>query len=176
MTTTMTTTEAELEFAPPVPDKNLDMVRNILFGEQARENEKRLANLERFVKVWTNSVRDEMRKNMDSLNHEIHMLQDLLDQEAKARMGDSAASRKHFEQNSKGIENLQRQWQTSATDLNRRIEEETKLLSQIMEEQRLDLLNQIKQTSEQLRQDKVDRKMLAALLDNVSHQLAGDKA
>jgi|UPI00048D83A8 hypothetical protein len=175
MTTTMTTTEAELEFTPPVQDKNLDMVRNILFGEQARENEKRLANLERFVKVWTNSVRDEMRKNMDSINHEIHMLQDLLDQEAKARMGDGATFRKHFEQNSKGIENLQRQLQTCDTDLSQRIEQESKLLSQVMDEQRQELLNQIKQAAEQLRQDKTDRKMLASLLANVSHQLAGDK-
>ncbi|WML89545.1 hypothetical protein [Thiothrix lacustris] len=171
----MTTTEAELEFTPPVQDKNLDMVRNILFGEQARENEKRLANLERFVKVWTNSVRDEMRKNMDSINHEIHMLQDLLDQEAKARMGDGATFRKHFEQNSKGIENLQRQLQTCDTDLSQRIEQESKLLSQVMDEQRQELLNQIKQAAEQLRQDKTDRKMLASLLANVSHQLAGDK-
>ena len=176
MTTTLINTEADLEFAPTVQDKNLDMVRNILFGEQARENEKRLANLERFVKVWTNSVRDEMRKNMDSLNHEIHMLQDLLEQEAKARMGDSAAASKHFEQNSKGIESLQRQLHASDTKLSQRIDDETKLLSQVMEEQRQDLLNQLKQAAEQLRQDKADRKMLAALLDNVSLQLAGDKA
>ncbi|OQX05051.1 MAG: hypothetical protein BWK73_34625 [Thiothrix lacustris] len=173
---TMTTTEADLDFAPPVQDKNLDMVRNILFGDTTRENEKRLANLERFVKVWTNSVRDEMRKNMDSLNHEIHMLQDLLDQEAKARMGDGAAARKHLEQNSKSIESLQRQLQTNETNLTQRIEQESKLLSQVMEEQRIELLNQIKQAAEQLRQDKVDRKMLAGLLDTVSHQLAGDKA
>ena len=176
MTTTLINTEVDLEFAPTVQDKNLDMVRNILFGEQARENEKRLANLERFVKVWTNSVRDEMCKNMDSLNHEIHMLQDLLDQEAKARMGDGAAARKHLEQNSKSIESLQRQLQTNETNLTQRIEQESKLLSQVMEEQRQDLLNQIKQAAEQLRQDKADRKMLAALLDNVSLQLAGDKA
>lgn len=172
----MSTTEANLDFVPPVQDKNLDMVRNILFGEQARENEKRLANLERFVKVWTNSVRDEMRKNMDSLTHEIHMLQDLLDQEAKARMADTATTRKHFEQTSKGIENLQRQLHSNENTLNMRITEESKLLSQIIEEQRDDLLTQIKQANEQLRQDKIDRKMLASLLDNLSHQLAGDKA
>ena len=172
----MTTTEADLDFTPPVQDKNLDMVRNILFGEQARENEKRLANLERFVKVWTKSVRDEMRKNMDSISHEIHMLQDLLDQEAKARMADTATARKHFEHSSKGIESLQRQLHSSETTLNERICEESKLLNQIIEEQREDLQTQLKQTTEQLRQDKVDRKMLASLLDSVSHQLAGDKA
>ncbi len=170
----MTTTEADLEFAPPIQDKNLDMVRNILFGDTARENEKRLANLERFVKVWTNSVRDEMRKNMDNLNHEILMLQDLLDQEAKARQGDTAITRKQFEQTSKGIDSLQRQLQSSETGLNQRIEQESKRLTQAMEAQREDLLAQIKHAAEQLRQDKADRKMLAALLDNVSHQLAGE--
>lgn len=172
----MTTTEADIEFAPPIQDKNLDMVRNILFGEQARENEKRLANLERFVKVWTNSVRDEMRKNMDSLNHEIHMLQDLLDQEAKARMGDTATARKHFEHSSKSIDSLQRQLQSSEANLTQRIGQEAERQTQAMEEQRADLLSQLKQAAEQLRQDKADRKMLATLLDNVSHQLAGDKA
>ncbi|MEB4591031.1 hypothetical protein VSS37_08590 [Candidatus Thiothrix sp. Deng01] len=170
----MSTTEADIELTPPVQDKNLDMVRNILFGEQIRENEKRLATLERFVKVWTNSVRDEMRKNMDNLNHEILMLQDLLDQEAKARMDDTAIARKHFDQTSKSIEGLQRQLQTDGASLQQHLEQEVKRLTEMLEEQRNDILGQLRQAGEQLRQDKVDRTMLATLLDNISHQLAGN--
>jgi hypothetical protein len=170
----MSTTEADIEFAPAVQDKNLDMVRNILFGEQIRENEKRLATLERFVKVWTNSVRDEMRKNMDNLNHEVHLLQDLLDQEAKARMEDTAIARKHFEQSSKGIDHLQRQLQASETSLKQHLKQETDLLTEALDQQRQELLAQLKQAAEQLRQDKADRKMIATLLDHVSHQLAGE--
>lgn len=170
----MTTTETDLELTPPVQDKNLDMVRNILFGEQIRENEKRLATLERFVKVWTNSVRDEMRKNMDNLNHEILMLQELLDQEARARMEDTATERRHFEQTSKGIDALQRQLQASETSLKQNLEQEVERLTGMLEEQRHDILTQLKQATEQLRQDKADRKMLAVLLDNISHQLAGE--
>lgn len=170
----MSTTEADLEFAPPVQDKNLDMVRNILFGEQIRENEKRLATLERFVKVWTNSVRDEMRKHMDNLNHEVHLLQDMLDQEAKARMEDTAIARKHFEQYSKSIDHLQRQLQSSETGLRQHLKQETDLLTDAIDQQRQELLAQIKQAAEQLRQDKADRKMIATLLDHVSHQLAGE--
>lgn len=170
----MSTTEADIELTPPVQDKNLDMVRNILFGEQIRENEKRLATLERFVKVWTNSVRDEMRKNMDNLNHEILMLQDLLDQEAKARMDDTAIARKHFDQTSKGIEGLQRQLQTDGASLQQNLEQEVKRLTEMLEEQRNDILGQLRQAGEQLRQDKVDRNMLATLLDNISHQLTGN--
>ncbi|EIJ34354.1 hypothetical protein [Thiothrix nivea] len=170
----MSTTEADIELAAPVQDKNLDMVRNILFGEQSRENEKRLATLERFVKVWTNSVRDEMRKNMDSLNHEILMLQDLLDQEAKARMEDTAIARKHFDQTSKGIDSLQRQLQASETRLQHNLEQESNQLTDLLDEQRTELLAQLKQATEQLRQDKVDRNMVAALLGHVSQQLASE--
>ncbi|MEZ5452357.1 MAG: hypothetical protein R3E93_05990 [Thiothrix sp.] len=170
----MSTTEADIELAAPVQDKNLDMVRNILFGEQSRENEKRLATLERFVKVWTNSVRDEMRKNMDSLNHEILMLQDLLDQEAKARMEDTAIARKHFDQTSKGIDSLQRQLQASETRLQHNLEQESNQLTDLLDEQRTELLAQLKQATEQLRQDKVDRSMVAALLGHVSQQLASE--
>lgn len=170
----MSTTEADIEFAPAVQDKNLDMVRNILFGEQIRENEKRLATLERFVKVWTNSVRDEMRKNMDNLNHEVHLLQDLLDQEAKARMEDTAIARKHFEQSSKGIDHPQHQLQASETSLKQHLKQETDLLTEALDQQRQELLAQLKQAAEQLRQDKADRKMIATLLDHVSHQLAGE--
>jgi len=170
----MSTTEADTEFAAPVQEKSLDMVRNILFGEQARENDKRLAMLERFVKVWTSSVRDEMRKNFDSLSHEIHLVNDLLAEESKARLGDSAIARKHFEQSSKGIDGLQKQLQSAQDTLNQRLDQEVTHLSDTIQQQREDLVGQLKQAVEQLRQDKTDRKTLAALLDNVTRQLAGD--
>lgn len=159
----MMTVAEELEFTAPVQDKNLDMVRNILFGEQARDNERRLANLERFVKVWTNSVRDDIRKSHDSLNHELHLVHDLLAEESRARIADAGVSRKNYEQTGKSIESLFRQLQHTQD-----------AFSQRLEQQREDLLNELKQAAEQLRQDKIDRKALATLLDNVSRQLSID--
>ncbi len=170
----MNTAELESEFATVPQDRNLDMVRNILFGEQTRENEKRLATLERFVKVWTNSVRDEMRKNFDTLSHEIQLVQDLLAEETKARLGDTATARKHFEQASKGIETLHKQLQHQQDTTQQRIDQEVSQLSQRIDQQRDELLSQLKQASEQLRNDKADRKFIAALLEQVSQQLAGD--
>lgn len=170
----MTSTEADIDLPAPAQDKNLDMVRNILFGEQIRENERRLATLERFVKVWTNSVREEMRKSIDNLSHEVHLLQDMLDQEAKARAEDTALARKHFEQSSKALDHLQRQLQSSETNLRQQIKQETDLLTDALDQQRQEWLTQLHQASEQLRQDKVDRKMLASLLTHMTQQLAGE--
>ncbi len=172
----MNTAELETELVSPVQDRNLDMVRNILFGEQARENDKRLANLERFVKVWTHSVRDEMRKNFDSLSHEIQLLQDLLAEETRARLGDTAIARKHFEQTSKTLDSLHKQVDTNAEHAQQRLEQETRQLAQQVEQQREDLLAQLKQASEQLRHDKLDRQAMANLLTHVSLQLAGEVA
>ncbi len=160
----MAMTDTDIELAPPpAQDKNLDMVRNILFGEQSRESERRVANLERFVKVWTNSVRDEMRKNHDALNHEIHMIHDLLAEESRARISDSGVTRKQYEQAGKNIDSLFRQLQHTQD-----------AFAQRMEEQREQILEEVKKAAEQLRQDKIDRKALATLLDNVSRQLAID--
>ena len=172
----MNTAELEPEFATVPQDRNLDMVRNILFGEQTRENEKRLATLERFVKVWTNSVRDEMRKNFDTLSHEIQLLQDLLAEETKARLGDTATARKHFEQASKGIETLHKQLQHQYDTTQQRIDQEVSQLGQRIEQQRDDLQTQLKQAAEQLRHDKADRKFIAALLEQVSQQLSSENA
>lgn len=139
------------------------MVRNILLGEHARENDRRLASLERFVKVWTNSVRDEMRKNHDAMNHEIHLIHDLLAEESRARIGDAGSARKHYEQAGKNIDSLFRQLQHTQD-----------AFAQRLEQQREDILGEIKQAAEQLRNDKIDRKALAALLDNVTRQLTLD--
>jgi hypothetical protein len=160
----ITISDTDIDLAPPpAQDKNLDMVRNILVGEHARESDRRLASLERFVKVWTNSVRDEMRKNHDAVNHEIHLVHDLLAEESRARIGDTSNARKHYEQAGKNIDSLFRQMQHTQD-----------AFAQRLEQQREDILGEIKKASEQLHNDKVDRKALAALLDNVTRQLAID--
>jgi glucose-6-phosphate-specific signal transduction histidine kinase len=144
-------------------DKNLDMVRNILFGEQVRENERRQATLERFVRVWVNSLREDARKNFDALMHEINLLKDLLAEETKARRADGNLARERFDQVGKSIGALEQ-----------RITQETTRIGQEMAHQRDDILNQLRQATEQLQQDKTDRKTLATLLQNVAKQLDDD--
>lgn len=171
------TTEANIDEtvipaqAHPSQDKNLDMVRNILFGEQVKENEKRLANLERFVKVWTNSVRDEVRKNLDNINTEIRLLHDLLEQESKTRIDNAATARKHFEQRGKEIDKLTQNVSRVETTLTQRIDDDVDALTQSIKEQRDELLDQVQHAVAQLRQDKTDRKTLANMLHNISRQL-----
>jgi hypothetical protein len=56
------TSEGEL-----IPGGNLDKVRNILFGAQARDYERRFARLEERFSKETTDLRDDMRRRFDSL-------------------------------------------------------------------------------------------------------------
>jgi gas vesicle protein len=152
-------------------DKNLDMVRNILFGEQVRENERRQATLERFVRVWVNSLREDARKNFDALMHEINLLKDLLAEETKARRADGNLARERFDQVGKSIDELGRQTRSAQDTLDQRITHESTRIGQEMAQQHDDLLAQLRQAVDQLQQDKTDRKTLASLLQNIARQL-----
>ena len=50
-----------------VPGGNLDKVRNILFGAQSRDYERRFARLEERLAKETADLRDDMRRRFDSL-------------------------------------------------------------------------------------------------------------
>ena len=162
------------EFDESLTEKNLDMVRNILFGEQARETEKRQIMLERFVKVWTSSTREEMRKNLDALQSEVRLLKDLLAEENKARLGDIAQTRERFIQIGRTLEEMSRRQNLGQEELHQRLTQEVAQLKQDLLQQRQDLLTQTKVAIEQLKHDKADRQAIASLLGDMAKQLSGE--
>ena len=162
------------EFDESLTEKNLDMVRNILFGEQARETEKRQIMLERFVKVWTSSIREEMRKNLDALQSEVRLLKDLVAEENKARLGDIAQTRERFIQIGRTLEEMSRRQNLGQEELHQRLTQEVAQLKQDLLQQRQDLLTQTKVAIEQLKHDKADRQAIASLLGDMAKQLSGE--
>ena len=162
------------EFDESLTEKNLDMVRNILFGEQARETEKRQIMLERFVKVWTSSIREEMRKNLDALQSEVRLLKDLLAEENKARLGDIAQTRERLIQIGRTLEEMSRRQNLGQEELHQRLTQEVAQLKQDLLQQRQDLLTQTKVAIEQLKHDKADRQAIASLLGDMAKQLSGE--
>ena len=162
------------EFDESLTEKNLDMVRNILFGEQARETEKRQIMLERFVKVWTSSIREEMRKNLDALQSEVRLLKDLLAEENKARLGDIAQTRERFIQIGRTLEEMSRRQNLGQEELHQRLTQEVAQLKQDLLQQRQDLLTQTKVAIEQLKHYKADRQAIASLLGDMAKQLSGE--
>lgn len=118
-------------------DDSLALVRNILFGEQVRENKANLTSLERFVKTSFTSLQEEMQQHVDTLHQRI---------------------------------------QTQHDETQQRIDQETQDIRQSMQQQRKELLGRIKETQDQLQNNKVDRHALSSLLTNVAKELADEPA
>ena len=149
-----------------VSEKNLEMVRNILFGEQVRESERKHASLERFIRVSVSALNEETHKKLDELRHELNLLRDMLREETRNRKDYVTGARTRFE----AIEQR-------GEELNQRVSHEVSEIGQRMDSLRKEMLEQLQQAAEQLRHDKADRKAVAALLNGMAQQLysSGDE-
>lgn len=154
-----------------VPDKNLDMIRNILFGEQIRDLDRKQATLERFVRVSVNTLAEDTQKKLDNLQHDISLLTDLLAEETKARRDDNQAARTRLEQSERLMDELNKRAHSMNTDINERVTSEVAHLEQQMTDWRKELIQQLQETADQLRREKADRKAVAGILNGMAKQL-----
>lgn len=154
-----------------IPDKNLDMIRNILFGEQIRDLDRKQATLERFVRVSINTLAEDTQKKLDTLQHDISLINDLLTEETKARRDDAYNARTRLDQSERCLDELAKRSTALNAELNERVTGEVAKLEQHMTDWRKDLLVQLHETAEQLRREKADRKAVAGILNGMAKQL-----
>lgn len=154
-----------------VPDKNLDMIRTILFGEQIRDLDRKHASLERFVRVSINTLAEDKQKKLDNLQHELSLINDLLSEEAKTRQDDVQHVRQRLEQHKRMLDELAKRGSSMHAELNERMTHEVAKLDQQMDAWRKDLIVQLNDTAEQLRHEKADRKAVAGILNGMAKQL-----
>lgn len=153
------------------PDKNLDMIRTILFGEQIRDLDRKHASLERFVRVSLNTLAEDKQKKLDNLQHELSLINDLLSEEAKTRQDDVQHVRQRLEQHKRMLDELAKRGSSMHAELNERMTHEVAKLDQQMDAWRKDLIVQLNDTAEQLRHEKADRKAVAGILNGMAKQL-----
>lgn len=142
------------------PDKNLDMIRNILFGEQIRDLDRKHSSLERFVRVSINALAEDTQRKLDALQNDIKLIKDLLIEEAKARREENQGARHRIEKSERMLD-----------ELAKRMTVEVAKLDQQMAVSRKDLIRQLNETAEQLRHEKADRKAVAGILNGMAKQL-----
>lgn len=157
-------------------DNNLDMVRNILFGEQAKASEKKYASLERFIRSSVNHLSEETRKQFDVFSQEIQVIKDLLAEETRARRSDTNSAQSQFESIDKRIESLNQQTHTAQENIHGRIHTEVEHLSEKIDNWQEEISLQLEIATEQLQNAKTDRKTLAEMLSTMAKQLHDDDA
>jgi hypothetical protein len=163
---------------------NLDKVRDILFGAQIRDADRRFAKLEeRFVKE-TSDLKEDVRKRLAVLEqfvkHEVEALAERLkdehdertdaDKDLSRELRDAQkANEKKFGQIDDHVGKVQRELRQQLLDTHQKISDELQRQSQ-------DLLSRLARETAELRGEKLDRTALAGMLTEMALRLTSDLA
>jgi len=169
---------------PPVPHdqgggNNLEKVRDLLFGGQLRDFEKRFSRLEERIGKITTEVRDDLRKSLTSLEtyvkKEIESLNDRVQTESNERTGAVKTLSLELKALSdfswQKLNQLDEQATKNLRELRVQLLDQTKVLSEDMRQKHAELSAMIEQTSQELHENKTDRAALAALFTEVALRL-----
>jgi DNA anti-recombination protein RmuC len=161
----------------PQPDDrsasgNLDKIRDILFGAQAREHDRRFAQLEQHLIREASDLRNDLKRRFESLElyikKEVEALTSRLTKEQEIR-GESVTNLTQdltqlaatLEHKAHVLQQLTERTSELATDVRARHAEATSALNQAVHD---------------LRAEKTDRGTLAAILLEASQRLSSDEA
>jgi Skp family chaperone for outer membrane proteins len=162
---------------------NMDKIRDILFGNQARDYEKRLAQMDDKLAREISDVREEILKRIDGLEvyikKEMKALSDRLKNEAGDRTEGDKELTKEFRDASaslnKKIVQVDEDLAKSSTDLRDHILDQSKRLSTEIQEKYEQTSKDLKQAVRDLSDAKVDRSALAAFFTEIAMRLSGDQ-
>ncbi len=158
---------------------NVDKIRDILFGSNMREYEKRFARLEERLTKSSDALRDDLKKRFDTLESYVREEMDSNNQRLKAEKAERSEGLKELTRetrdSSKSLEKklsqLEEQLNSAQTDLRTRILDQSKSLSNQIQKIKDELEAALEHEAEALRNDKTDRAQLADLFAELSLRL-----
>jgi DNA repair exonuclease SbcCD ATPase subunit len=158
---------------------NVNKIRDILFGSQMRDYERRFAGLEDRLAKAIDSLREEMKKQMDSLEvfnrEEIESLGQRLKTEKADRADSLKQLARELQDASKGLEKKlsesEEQAASSQSDLRAKILEQSKTFTKEMERLQREVAANLDREVQGLRLEKMDRAALADLFNEFALRL-----
>ncbi len=161
---------------------NIDKIRDILFGVQMRDYEKRFARLEERLIKEANDLRDDTRKRFDALEQyvrqELESLNLLVTAEQNARGEAVEALSQGMKDTARAFEKrtaqMDEQSTRSQSALRQQILEQSKSLNDEIRRKYEELTAALQREAAELRTDKTDRSALAALFTEVALRLNND--
>lgn len=162
--------------------ESLDKVRDILFGVQMRDYEKRFGQLEERLIREAGVLREEVKKRFDSLENfiksEIEALTDQLKSERDERNSSVKELTRELRDLTKNTEKKNELFEAQLTrasrDLRQQILDQSKLLSEEIQMKYSEMTATLAREAQSLRADKTDRSALAGLLTEMAMRLTDD--
>lgn len=161
---------------------NVDKIRDILFGSNMREYEKRFARLEERLTKSSEALREDLKKRFDSLESYVRQEMESLNQRLKAEKSERSDSLKELTRETrdtsktleKKLSQLEDQLSSAQGDLRGRILEQSKTLSNEIQKSKQELEVSLEREATALRNDKTDRATLADLFTELALRLKGE--
>ncbi len=162
---------------------NLDKVRDILFGSQMQEYEKRFNRLEERLSNECATLRNDTRKRLDSIEtyikQEIESLARTVKKQQTAQ--DEALKQLELEQRNQTtsinekLSQLDEKGSKTASDLRQQILEQSKNLDDEIREKFTEMLAVIERQTQELHKDKANRSTLSALFAEIAIRLRNEQ-
>ncbi|HEX8000818.1 MAG TPA: hypothetical protein VF528_20725 [Pyrinomonadaceae bacterium] len=158
---------------------NIDKIREILFGVQMRDNEKRFSRIEERLLKESAELRDDTRKRFEALEafvrNEFEALSDRLKSEQQARDESTQNLSRDIQETGKALERKLAQFDEQTTrsqrDLRQQILDQSKNLSDEIRQKYNELQSLLEREVAELGHAKTDRASLAALFTELSLRL-----
>jgi len=166
----------------PAEGGNLDQIRDILFGAQSRDLEKRIARLEDRLTRDTTDLRDDIRRRFDAIElyarKEFEALEDRLKAEQSERSSAIDSVVRAFGDTTKSLERQSAQVDDHAAkgqrDLREQILDRSKSLAEDIRRTSESLSAALERRFDTLEHEKADRSAVAALLSEMAMRLTSD--
>ena len=175
-------TEKKKEGIEVPEDGNIDKIRDILFGSQSRDFERRFSRMEERMAGEVSDMREDIRKKLDTLEEyiksEVKSLTERLSSEQNSRadavknLSDDLKDLSHnFD---KKVTAINEQSAKSESEFRQQLMAQSKNLSEEIHKKHNDALNSLDREAGKIRDEKTDRTALAELLTEMAMRLTGD--
>ena len=161
---------------------SLEKVRDLLFGVQMRDYDRKFARLEERLLKETGELREDVKKRLTSIEQllarEVESLNERLTAEHDDRTGSAANLSRQLEESARTFEKrtaqIDDQLARNTRELRQQIHEQHQHLSDELKQKADEILERLARESQELRTDKTDRASLAALLTEMAMRLTDD--
>ena len=166
----------------PAAGASLDKVRDILFGVQMRELDRRFARLEERLVKETSELKEDVKRRLDALEsyarRENETLAEQITKEQTARTDAGLELSREINDTAKSFERrtaaLDEQLSRSQRESRQQLLEQYQRLSDDIRTKVDDVLATLAREAQELRSDKADRAVLASLLSEMAMRLTND--
>lgn len=174
---------SQISSGEAVAGGNLDKIRDILFGTQTREYERRFNRLEeRMVKEYT-ELRDDTKKRLESLEMYVKQEFESLTEALKKQQAAQEQAVKELGQEHKNqmaavdqkLGQLDEQIGKSSRELRQQVLDQSKNLNDEIRQKFTEILKVVERETQELRNDKANRSSLSALFAEMAMRLRSEQ-